>query len=178
MLESIRDLIRKLKLKALLIEHFIPAEDYNRLEGNSKWDEDLEDWVINTANQDKAKSANKRPVPAVGLKKPMSEYTRIASSLETWIRGSDKKTFWHWTWTCLKGQLMTGRGWFRSSVWGFQKLCTAAWIITSSLWVWEVIKWPMTLIQGFSKTLGERLRTKTEIKGKWDQGALNLKLEY
>lgn len=66
----------------MIIENFIPPDEYKKYEKVTQWNEDLNDWVINHPASIKAqKKDNKRPQSAVGLKRPTSEYSRIAKGL-------------------------------------------------------------------------------------------------
>ena len=66
----------------MIIENFIPPEEFKKHEKVTQWNEDLNDWVINHPAKLKVqKKDNKRPQSAVGLKRPTSEYSRIAKGL-------------------------------------------------------------------------------------------------
>ena len=62
----------------VIIEHFIPSEEALKIEQQARWDEQLNDWVIK--NQ-KDRNKRHRPKSAVGMKRPTSEYSRIAKGL-------------------------------------------------------------------------------------------------
>lgn len=47
MFDTIYELTNQLKLKNLLIEHFIPPEEYRKHEKQVQWSEEVNDWVIN-----------------------------------------------------------------------------------------------------------------------------------
>ena len=67
----------------MIIENFIPKDEYKKYENVTVWNEDVNDWVINhpaKINPMKVKD-NKRPQSAVGMKRPTSEYSRIAKGL-------------------------------------------------------------------------------------------------
>ena len=66
----------------MIIENFIPPEEFKKHEKVTQWNEELNDWVINHPAKLKVqKKDNKRPQSAVGLKRPTSEYSRIAKGL-------------------------------------------------------------------------------------------------
>jgi kinesin family protein 3/17 len=46
-----------------------------------EWSEDINDWVIKTPGFKDLKGGAKRPQSAVGMKRPTSEYSRIAKGL-------------------------------------------------------------------------------------------------
>ncbi len=80
MYDTIFELTNQLKLKNLIIENFIPDEEFKKVEKNAEWKEDINDWVIKNATGF-AKKDNRRPQSAVGMKRPTSEYSRIAKGL-------------------------------------------------------------------------------------------------
>jgi len=45
-MDRIRELTREIRLKHLIIDQFVPAQEYMRIERRSEWCEDLQDWVI------------------------------------------------------------------------------------------------------------------------------------
>ena len=67
----------------MIIEDFIPSEELKKIEKVTQWSEEENDWVI--VHPAKArqvpKKDNRRPQSAVGLKRPTSEYSRIAKGL-------------------------------------------------------------------------------------------------
>ena len=81
MFDTIYELANQLKLKNLIIENFIPPEDYKKIEKITEWNEDINDWVIKKPGFKDAKTGSKRPQSAVGMKRPTSEYSRIAKGL-------------------------------------------------------------------------------------------------
>lgn len=83
MFDTIYELTNQLKLKNMIIENFIPKDEYKKYENVTVWNEDVNDWVINhpaKINQHK-NPTSKRPQSAVGMKRPTSEYSRIAKGL-------------------------------------------------------------------------------------------------
>lgn len=82
MFDTIYELTNQLKLKNLIIEHFVPTEEYSKYEKQTVWSEEHNDWVINHPAKFKGTNkASKRPQSAVGMKRPTSEYSRIAKGL-------------------------------------------------------------------------------------------------
>ena len=70
----------------MIIDNFIPVEEFKKNEKVTTWNEELNDWVINHPAKEKkaikdVKKDSKRPQSAVGLKRPTSEYSRIAKGL-------------------------------------------------------------------------------------------------
>lgn len=82
MYDTIYELTNQLKLKNMIIEYMIPPEEYRKYEKIAEWSEDINDWVIANPTQYKdIRTGNKRPQSAVGMKRPTSEYSRIAKGL-------------------------------------------------------------------------------------------------
>lgn len=66
----------------MIIDNFIAPEEYRKYEKIAEWNEDLNDWSIkNPTTFKEIKSGSKRPQSAVGMKRPTSEYSRIAKGL-------------------------------------------------------------------------------------------------
>ena len=81
MYDTIYELNNQLKLKNMIIENFIPPEDFKKIEKQCEWNEEINDWVIKKPGFNEAKGVSKRPQSAVGMKRPTSEYSRIAKGL-------------------------------------------------------------------------------------------------
>ena len=82
MYDTIYELTNQLKLKNMIIEYMIPPEEYRKYEKIAEWNEEINDWQINNPTQYKdLKTGSKRPQSAVGMKRPTSEYSRIAKGL-------------------------------------------------------------------------------------------------
>lgn len=82
MYDTIYELTNQLKLKNMIIEYMIPPEEFRKYEKIAEWNEDLNDWTIrNPTNFRDIKTGSKRPQSAVGMKRPTSEYSRIAKGL-------------------------------------------------------------------------------------------------
>ena len=83
MFDTIYELSNQLKLKNLIIENFIPSEEFKKIEKMAEWNEEINDWTIKNPNsfKDTKTGGSKRPQSAVGMKRPTSEYSRIAKGL-------------------------------------------------------------------------------------------------
>ena len=84
MFDTIQELTNQLKMKNLIIEHFVPPEEYRKYEQQTVWNEEENDWVINHPAKlihKKLGEKTARPQSAVGMKRPTSEYSRIAKGL-------------------------------------------------------------------------------------------------
>jgi kinesin family protein 3/17 len=82
MYDTIYELSNQLKLKNLIIENFVPSEEYKKMEKLVEWNEEINDWMIRAPGAFKdLKTGSKRPQSAVGMKRPTSEYSRIAKGL-------------------------------------------------------------------------------------------------
>lgn len=82
MFDTIYELTNQLKLKNLIIDHMIPPLEFKKYEKIAEWNDQENDWTIrNPSNFKEVKTGSKRPQSAVGLKRPTSEYSRIAKGL-------------------------------------------------------------------------------------------------
>lgn len=80
LLEDNRTLAREIKLMDLIIDHFIPQEEVDKLEARMEFDEEMDDWIVKEKTHDSLKKIDKS-VSALGLKKPMCKSARMAISL-------------------------------------------------------------------------------------------------
>ena len=77
---TMEDLNRAIKLKNLIIENFIPPEDREKVRKRATYDEEEEMWMMKPlTNVQSSQQMAKRPVSAVGNKRPISEYARKAA---------------------------------------------------------------------------------------------------
>ncbi|KAL9978343.1 hypothetical protein ACROYT_G015844 [Oculina patagonica] len=76
------DLTRELKLKTLIIENFIPPDERNKLTNRASYDEENEEWKLKPSSQNSSQQAMaKRPVSAVGNRRPITEYAKMAAAM-------------------------------------------------------------------------------------------------
>jgi len=79
---TLEDLSRAIKLKTLLLENFVPPDDVTKIKNRSYFDDEEEVWKLNALTEIKVKQQMvKRPVSAVGNKRPISEYARRAAMM-------------------------------------------------------------------------------------------------
>ncbi|XP_059489445.1 kinesin-like protein KIF3B isoform X2 [Neocloeon triangulifer] len=72
------ELTKELKLKYLIIENFIPADEKNKIRQRIAYDEDEDAFFLLPLSQ-VAPQVNSRPVSAAGSRRPVSEYARMSS---------------------------------------------------------------------------------------------------
>ena len=69
LMERIRELTREIRMKHLIIDQFIPPNEYMRIEKRAEWADDINDWVIPnveyTGNNIKIQKAKKKEGKAV-----------------------------------------------------------------------------------------------------------------
>ena len=46
LMDRIRDLTREIRLKHLIIDQFIPALEYMKIERRADWSDDINDWIV------------------------------------------------------------------------------------------------------------------------------------
>ncbi|XP_039981326.1 kinesin-like protein KIF3C isoform X1 [Xiphias gladius] len=77
------ELTRELKFKYLIIENFIPPEEKNKIMNRLTFDPEEDQWKFQPLVPAESKSAQmkKRPASAVGYKRPISQYARVAIAM-------------------------------------------------------------------------------------------------
>lgn len=76
------DLTKELKLKTLIIENFIPPDEKLKLTNRAAYDEENEEWKLKPSSQNSSQQAMaKRPVSAVGNRRPITEYAKMAAAM-------------------------------------------------------------------------------------------------
>jgi len=78
--EQIRELSRQLKLKSLIIDHFIPQDEANKVELRSVWSEEIDDWILPNLHLSGNSLRPTRPISSLGLTRPTAEYARMAKN--------------------------------------------------------------------------------------------------
>ncbi|XP_067904464.1 kinesin-like protein KIF3B isoform X2 [Heterodontus francisci] len=73
------ELTRELKLKHLVIENFIPLEEKNKIMNRAYFDEEEDQWKTQPITRIEGnQQMMKRPVSAIGYKRPLSSYAKMA----------------------------------------------------------------------------------------------------
>ncbi|CAG0885983.1 unnamed protein product [Cyprideis torosa] len=74
---------KELKKVMLIVDNFIPPSETSKVTSQAVWDEEAESWVLSQREADSSRPSTaltKRPVSAVGARRPMSEYARAQSA--------------------------------------------------------------------------------------------------
>uniref|UniRef100_A0A673CN25 Kinesin-like protein n=1 Tax=Sphaeramia orbicularis TaxID=375764 RepID=A0A673CN25_9TELE len=74
------ELTRELKFKYLIIENFIPPEEKNKIMNRLTFDPEEDQWKFQPLVPTE-RSMKKRPASAVGYKRPISQYARVAIAM-------------------------------------------------------------------------------------------------
>ncbi|XP_034015794.1 kinesin family member 3Cb [Thalassophryne amazonica] len=79
------ELTRELKYKCLLIENFIPPEEKNKIMNRLQFDSEEDQWRLQPVIPSKSAPAHvrRRPLSAVGYKRPISQYAQMAVATAT-----------------------------------------------------------------------------------------------
>ncbi|CAN9507978.1 unnamed protein product [Ophioblennius macclurei] len=77
------ELTRELKFKYLIIENFIPPEEKNKIMNRLTFDPEEDQWKFQPLVPAESKSTQmkKRPASAVGYKRPITQYARVAIAM-------------------------------------------------------------------------------------------------
>ncbi|XP_071795698.1 kinesin-II 95 kDa subunit-like [Asterias amurensis] len=76
------ELTRELKLKMLIIENFIPHEEKNKILNRSEYEDDTDQWVLKPlARSEGPTQMATRPVSAVGNRRPIADFARMAAQV-------------------------------------------------------------------------------------------------
>ncbi|KAM3602434.1 uncharacterized protein V6R79_004054 [Siganus canaliculatus] len=77
------ELTRELKFKYLIIENFIPPEEKNKIMNRLAFDPEEDQWKFQplVPLESKSSQMKKRPTSAVGYKRPISQYARVAIAM-------------------------------------------------------------------------------------------------
>ncbi|XP_020776219.1 kinesin-like protein KIF3C [Boleophthalmus pectinirostris] len=77
------ELTRELKFKYLIIENFIPPEEKNKIMNRLTFDPEEDQWKFQPLVQSESKSSQmkKRPSSAVGYKRPITQFARVAMTM-------------------------------------------------------------------------------------------------
>ncbi|XP_028399577.1 kinesin-II 95 kDa subunit-like [Dendronephthya gigantea] len=75
------DLDRDLKFKLLLLENFMPPEEREKISKRCIYDEENDQWKLKPIAENKTETMTKRPVSAIGNRRAISEYARVAAAL-------------------------------------------------------------------------------------------------
>ncbi|KAF3700959.1 Kinesin-like protein KIF3C [Channa argus] len=83
--QTLNELTRELKYKYLLIENFIPPEEKNKIVNRLHFDSEEDQWRLQPVipSESAPTQVKKRPLSAVGYKRPISQYAQMAVATAT-----------------------------------------------------------------------------------------------
>ncbi|OWZ22621.1 Kinesin [Phytophthora megakarya] len=76
MLDTVRELTRQLKLKHLLLSHFVPLDEAQSLEKRARYDPDHDAWEVSRLETKPSSLRPRRPISRRGARRIESEYAR------------------------------------------------------------------------------------------------------
>ncbi|KAE9033406.1 Kinesin-II subunit [Phytophthora rubi] len=76
MLDTVRELTRQLKLKHLLLSHFVPLDEAQSLEKRARYDADHDAWQVSRLETKPSSLRPRRPISRRGARRIESEYAR------------------------------------------------------------------------------------------------------
>ncbi|KAL8614241.1 Kinesin-II 95 kDa subunit [Nucella lapillus] len=79
--QTLMELTRELKLKYLIIENFIPPEEKTKLMNRAVYGEDDDAWMLRPLANKNTHTMAKRPISALGNRRPQSEFARQAGAM-------------------------------------------------------------------------------------------------
>ncbi|XP_009888673.1 PREDICTED: kinesin-like protein KIF3C [Charadrius vociferus] len=79
--EAQNEQTRELKLKYLIIENFIPPEEKNKIMNRLYFDGEEDQWKFQPLVPTGSNQMKRRPTSAVGYKRPISQYARVAMAM-------------------------------------------------------------------------------------------------
>ena len=79
-MNQIQEYSREVRLMDLIIDNFVPEHERLKIEKTAQWDKESETCKLTAPKFKAAFSKSKRPVSAIGLKRPVSEYSRVVGT--------------------------------------------------------------------------------------------------
>ncbi len=77
--DSQQQLLKELKFQLLMVENFVPPEEKTKLMSRARYNEEEDTWVLEPLGKSSNAIISKRPVSAVGSRRPMSDFARVLS---------------------------------------------------------------------------------------------------
>ncbi|XP_065844544.1 kinesin-II 95 kDa subunit-like isoform X2 [Oscarella lobularis] len=81
LLEVQEELAKELKLKLLILEHFVPLEESEKIFDRAMYDDEEDKWKLKKLVRAEEQEMMKRPVSALGNKRAVTEYERMAAAV-------------------------------------------------------------------------------------------------
>lgn len=82
LMQDVRILHQQMRLKDLVIDLFVPVEETYKVMRCAAWDDDRELWVLGKPREQQREAVvAKRPVSASGLRRPTTDFTKVANAM-------------------------------------------------------------------------------------------------
>lgn len=82
LMQDVRILHQQMRLKDLVIDLFVPVEETYKVMRCAAWDDDRELWVLDKPREQQREAVvAKRPVSASGLRRPTTDFTKVANAM-------------------------------------------------------------------------------------------------
>jgi kinesin family member 3B len=81
-MQHLRVLHQQMRLKELVIDLFVPVEEFQKVTQNARWNDDTQHWVLQREPlAKKSVQISRRPVSAQGLRRPTTDFSKTAHAV-------------------------------------------------------------------------------------------------
>eukprot|EP01017_Pseudomicrothorax_dubius_P015062 TRINITY_DN1751_c0_g2_i1.p1 TRINITY_DN1751_c0_g2~~TRINITY_DN1751_c0_g2_i1.p1 ORF type:complete len:326 (-),score=110.61 TRINITY_DN1751_c0_g2_i1:108-1037(-) len=76
--DQIREYARLIRLRSLIIAHFVPPEERAKVEARATWNDEIDNWMMQPNLEELTQ--DRLPSSSLGFKRPVCEYARVTKS--------------------------------------------------------------------------------------------------